>query len=196
MMERNGTDRVKVTKTKMDVRYITRVGILSALAFLIMLVEVPILPPPFDFLKLDFSEAIALFGGVAFGPLAAIFIELIKNLLKFMLNTQTGGIGELANFIVGVAYVVPIALVYRKISSQKGLLLGMLVGSVSMIVIALISNYFIFLPLWGIADAQAKMDFIKNGLLPFNAIKAVAAAIVGYIFFNAFKGILKYLKMD
>lgn len=182
------------TRTKMDVRYITRVGILSAIAFLIMLLEIPILPPPFDFLKIDFSDSVALFGGVALGPLAAVFIELLKNLLNLMLHSTTGGIGELANFIVGVAFVIPSAIIYRKINNQKGLLLGMLVGAFSMLVIALVSNYFIFLPLWGIAEHSQKIAYIKNGLLPFNTIKAVAATIVGYIVFNAFKGLMKYIK--
>lgn len=185
-----------VTKKTMDVRYLTRVGILSALSFLIMLFEFPILPPPFNFLQLDFSDAIALFGGIALGPVAAVFIQLLKNLLNLMLHSSTGGIGELANFIVGVAFVVPAAIIYRRISNQKGLLLGMLVGSISMVVIALISNYLIFLPVWGIQDHSAKIEFIQKALLPFNSIKAVAASIVGYILFNAFKGIMKYLKIS
>lgn len=184
------------TKTNMDIRYLTRVGILSAISFLIMLVEFPILPPPFDFLKLDFSDAVALFGGVALGPLAAVFIQLLKNLLNLMLHSTTGGIGELSNFVVGVALVVPAAIVYRKINNQKGLLLGLLVGAISMVVVALVSNYLVFLPIWGIQEASAKLDFIRNALLPFNVIKAVAASIVAYILFNAFKGVMKYLKIQ
>ncbi len=185
-----------VTKSKMDITYLSRVGILSAISFLIMLIEMPILPPPFNFLKLDLSDAIALFGGVAFGPLAALFIELIKNILHFMLRSSTGGVGEIANFIVGVAFVVPAAVVYRKINNQKGLIFGMILGSLSMVVIALISNYLIFLPLWGIVDPVQKFEFIRDGLLPFNVIKAVAASIVAYIIFNVLQGLMKYLKLS
>lgn len=185
-----------INKTNFNVRFISRIGILSALSFLIMYFEFPVIPPPFDFLKLDFSDAIALFGGVAFGPLASILIELLKNVLNFMFHSTTGGIGEIANFVVGVGFVVPSAIIYRKITNQKGLILGLLLGAATMVVVALISNYLVFLPLWGIADHQAKIEYIKSALLPFNIIKSIAASIVAYILFNAFKGVMKYLKIS
>lgn len=179
------------TTSRRSVRYLTRVGILSALAFLVMLFEFP-LPFFADFLKIDFSDAIALVGGVALGPIAAISIELIKNLLNLVLHSTTGGIGEIANFLVGVALVLPITIVYRKFKTNLSLVLGMVLGALSMVIVASAANYFVLLPLWGVQGAD-RMPMILTMLVPFNLVKAVLESIAAFILFNGVKGIFKYI---
>ncbi len=102
-------------------KYITKVGMLTAIAVLLMFFEIPILPS-FPYLKLDFSDVPALLGGIAMGPIAAVVIELLKNLIHFVLkNDGTGGIGNLANFVIGVALVLPATWYYLKHKSTKGI---------------------------------------------------------------------------
>jgi len=94
---------VKQNSTKV----LTRIAILSAVAFILMLFEFPLPFIPF-FYKMDFSEAAVLIGGFAMGPGAAVVIEALKNLLYFWIHgSMTGGVGEIANFIVGCALCVP-----------------------------------------------------------------------------------------
>lgn len=185
---------MNTTESSRTVRYITRVGIFSTIAFIFMIFEFPILFLFPDFLKMDFSDAIAMIGGIALGPMAAVFIELIKNLLNLILHSTTGGVGELANFLVGVALVLPIAITYRKIPNNKGLILGMLVGSISMVLFGALANYFVFLPLWGIPSAE-RFSMITKLLVPFNLVKAVLVSIFAFGVFNATKGLLRHIKL-
>jgi len=97
---------------KFSLSTLLKITMLSAIAFILMFLElkVPLFP---EFLKIDISDLPALVGAFAFGPLAGVLVELIKNLLH-LLRTSTGGVGELANFLVGIALVIPAAYVYTK----------------------------------------------------------------------------------
>ncbi|NLU53766.1 MAG: ECF transporter S component [Clostridiaceae bacterium] len=187
------------TKTK----YIVKIAILAALATIIMYIEAPIPFMP-AFLKLDFSEIIVLLGAFSLGPVAGILIELIKNLVH-VTSTITGGVGELANFIVGCAFVVPAALIYKKNKCIKTALTGLLVGSVSMVAVATLMNYFVLIPLYieifakeynitaeqslqSIVDLGTKNNkgivdlrtLILYGIIPFNAIKTIVISILTF----------------
>lgn len=175
-------------------RYLVRIGVLSALAFVIMLLEMPI--GFADFLKLDFSDLIAMIGGITMGPLAALLIELVKNLLKAVIITRTGFVGEYANFVVGAAFVVPASFLYHRIKKDKGLIIGLLVGILSLVVVACITNYFIFLPLWGMNYEGAhtdKINLIYTALLPFNFVKGVVISVVTLIAHKGLKPIYRYI---
>ena len=96
------------TTRNTGVRTMVQIAMLAAVATVLMLWEVPM---PFiapSFYKIDLSEVPIMIGAFAMGPLAAAVIELIKILLNFVLNgTTTAGVGELGNFIMGCALVMP-----------------------------------------------------------------------------------------
>jgi riboflavin transporter FmnP len=106
-----------------------------------MLFEFPI---PFiapSFYQLDLSEIVVLIGGFAMGPMAAVIIEGIKIILNFALNgTITAGVGELANFAIGCAFVVPAALIYRRHKSRGSAMVGLAAGTLSLTVVGVLLN--------------------------------------------------------
>ena len=89
-----------------DIRKVAIVGVFSAIAFVLMIFEFP-LPFAPSFYKFDFSDIPALIGGFAAGPLVAVMIEFIKVLLNLLLQGTTSAfVGEIANFVVGAAFVL------------------------------------------------------------------------------------------
>ncbi len=189
---------------KSKAKFIAKVGVLSALASAIMFIETPIpfMPP---FLKLDLSEIIVLLGAFALGPLAGVAIELVKNLVHLPF-TITGGVGEFANFVVGCALVVPAALVYKRNKTMKTAIKGLVIGSLSMVVLALLINYFVMIPLYveifakqfnitaeqsmqniiqmSAEENQGIMDFktlILFGVVPFNIIKVIIVSLLTFV---------------
>lgn len=158
--------------------YMVKVGMLAAIGFAFMYLEIPVLPA-YPFLKLDFSEVPVLIGGFALGPVAAIIIEVLKNIAHFFLKGDgTGGLGNIANIIVGCAFAVPAAWYYLKHKTHKSVFVALIIGTISMILVGILGNYFVFLPLYGIAEHSAKVTFIIGGIIPINAIKAVATSII------------------
>ena len=130
-------------------RRLTIVSLCGALAAVLMLWEIPL---PFlapGFYKLDFSELPALLATFAYGPMSGAAVCLIKNVLHIFMGGTTGGVGELSNFLMGVMYVVPAGLIYQKMKSRKGALVGSLTGCVISSIYCLPHNYFLIYPLFG-----------------------------------------------
>ena len=101
------------------VRFITQVGMLGAIAVILMAFEIP-LPFAPAFYKIDFSEVPALIGCFAMGPVAGAMIELIKIVLHLLISgTSTAGVGDIANFAIGCAFILPAAWIYKAKHSRK-----------------------------------------------------------------------------
>jgi riboflavin transporter FmnP len=101
-----------------------------------------------NFLKLDISDFPALIAGYAYGPMAGIWVCLVKNVIHITMTT-TGGVGELSNFILGVCFVIPSSLIYRIFKkTRKSAFIGAIVGTLFMSVAGVFSNYYIVYPLY------------------------------------------------
>ncbi|MDF2675393.1 MAG: transporter component [Clostridiales bacterium] len=184
-----------------------KVSVLSAMAFILMFLEFP-LPIFPSFLKLDFSDIPALLGAFAMGPIAGILIEFLKNLLNIVVQgSQTGFIGELANFVVGAAFVGTAGSMYRHSKTRKNALISMIAGVLVMSTIASLTNYFIFLPLYetvlhfpisAMVEAGAKIfkgitdfnSFVAYSILPFNLFKGALVAIITFLAYKRLSPIL------
>ena len=90
-------------KTRKHLRMLAGTAILSALSFVLMLLEFPVPFVP-DFLKMDLSDLPALIAAFAYGPISGVLVALIKNLLHLPIGIPvTGGAGELAGLITPIA---------------------------------------------------------------------------------------------
>lgn len=182
----------------MQTKKLTLSAVLAAIAVVIMFLEfaLPFMPP---FLKLDLSDIPALVGGFVMGPIAAVLIQLIKNLVHILL-TQTGGIGEISNFVIGSLYAGIASLIYCRSGKQrKKAVLGLVMGSLAMVIGAMVYNYFISIPIYAqimpmeqIIGLCGKVNplihdsatMILFGFLPFNLFKAVLVSVLAYIFYT------------
>lgn len=137
-----------MSQTTRNTRRIAGVAMLSAVGFLLMFIElsVPIMPA---FVKLDFSELPALLATFAYGPASGVAVCLVKNLLHLLMGGTTGGVGELSNFLLGVAYVLPAGLIYQKMKTRRGALIASLAGCVVCAAYSLPHNYYLVYPLYG-----------------------------------------------
>lgn len=148
-MDTNKKTNVSSKKKKgvTNVRYMAVTAMLSAVAFILMFLDFPI---PFlmpEFVQMDISELPALIGAFSMGPVCGILVCLVKNLLHLMI-TSTGGVGELSNFLLGVAFVLPAGMIYKYKKSRKGALIGSFAGAAFMAVFSVVSNYFLAYPFY------------------------------------------------
>ncbi len=179
------------TKTKSSLLYVAKIGVLSAMATVLMLFEFP-LPIAPSFYELDFSEVAVLIGSFALGPLAGVLIEFIKILINLLINgTDTFFVGELANFLMGCAFVLPAALVYCRKKTLKRAIVGMAVGTLSLVLVGAFCNYFLMIPAY-VHLAGYPMDaIIGMGAAVNPAIKdLLTLIIIAVIPFNLIKGVL------
>ncbi|MCU6686378.1 ECF transporter S component [Dorea acetigenes] len=201
------TDVMTNTKSKFTVRTLAQIGMLSAIAIVLMLFEIP-LPFAPSFYEIDFSEVPVLVGCFAMGPWAGAMIELIKILLNLASNgTMTAGVGEFANFLIGCAFVIPAGIIYRKMHSRKGAIIGMVSGTLIMTILGCFLNAYLLLPAYSKAfelpmDALIGMGTAVNahinGLLtfvvfavaPFNLLKGVLVSLIVFLIYKKISPIL------
>ena len=179
----------------LHVRDMVLIAMLAAVAVVLMLFEFPI---PFlapGFYELDFSEVPVLIGTFAMGPMAGVAIEFLKILLNLLINgTATAYVGEIANFLVGCAYIIPAGLIYQHKKSKKSAWIGMAVGSVVMVVAGCFMNGLVLLPWYAenFFGSAGGMDVILQAGA---AIHPSIGTVTGFVLlcvapFNIFKCIL------
>ena len=194
-------------------RTMVEIAMLSAIAVVLMLFEFPLpfIAPPFY--ELDFSEVPVLIGAFALGPWAGVIIEAIKILLNLVINgTITAFVGEIGNFIIGVAFVLPAALIYKHKKSKKTAMIGLATGGIIMIVASCFINVFILLPAYGKAFGMPVSAFVDMAaaihssinsmagfallcVAPFNLLKVVLVSVITMLLYKHISPILKRKKI-
>lgn len=167
---------------------LVKISILSVISYLIMFIEFPIIFAP-GFLKLDFSDIPAIIGGFALGPVAGIFIELIKNLLHFVTKSDTGGVGEIANFLIGGAFVFISSGIYNLGKNKRNAIIGCLIGTIGMSIVGALANQYLLIPFYANMfpiDAIVQMGTVVNK----NIVDVKSLIYYGVVPFNIFKGIV------
>lgn len=189
------------TKNRTKIRVMAQVGMLSAIALVLMLFEIP-LPFAPSFYEIDFSEVPVLVGCFAMGPLAGATIEFIKIILNFAVNgTMTAGVGEIANFLIGCAFAVPAGLIYKKKHNRTGAIVGMISGTLFMTILGCFLNAYVLLPAYAKAfqmpmDALVGMGTAVNShitsvttlvifaIVPFNLLKGVLVSLIVFLIYK------------
>lgn len=175
------------TKNRIRTRKLAFMAMLAALASALMLLDTPLpfIPPS---LQYDISELPVLIGAFAFGPVSAIAIELVKNLIHLTI-TSTAGVGELANFIAGVLFAGTAGLVYRFMRTRSGAVIAMIGGTLALTAGMAVLNYFFLFDLFMKALGMKMDDFIAFSSLTNSFIKDKETLILwAYVPFNLFKG--------
>lgn len=175
---------------KYGVKAFVTIGMLSSIAFVLMLLNFPI--PPFPkFLMVDFSDIPALIAALIFGPAAGVLVELFKNLLDYILTSSETGIpvGHLSNFVAGILFVLPTYYIYEKLKSKKGMTFALITGTVIMATVMSILNYLIILPAYTLfmgfpaMSGEETRQMIVAGILPFNIVKGILISVVFMLLF-------------
>ena len=133
-------------KSALNARAIAMTAMLSASSFILAFIEIPVSLSPL-FARFDLSDFPALIGAFAFGPLARLLIEFVKNALQY-LSTATAGVRALVNFLIGGIYVFSAGLIYRHHKTKTTAWVSCVVSSVIMGITAATVNYFILLPMF------------------------------------------------
>lgn len=198
-------------------RFAARVAIFGALSTILYVVPVFQLQLPFlpQFMKVHFDEIPAFIAGYAYGPFTALIVILVKTIIKLPMSS-TLCVGEFADFLFSVAFVLPAAFIYKKIRNLKGVWIGFAVSFVTQLVVAIVLNVYAILPFYMQVMSQTSpyydyehilgacaeanplvknldLDYALFIVLPLNLIKNTAVLIVTFF---VYKGIHKALRWE
>ena len=187
---------IATKKKTLSVQYLTRIAVLTALSSILYMISIPIVA----FYSLDLSNLPVLLGAFSMGPVAGLIILGLKSLIG-CLTSSTMYVGELADFIMGAAFMLPAALIYQRNKSRKGALIGMITGTVALILAGCLTNAYLLIPFYMKAFgmpmeaiigmcAQA-LPFVDTELkvilfvtAPFNLLKGVVVSALTLVLYK------------
>lgn len=177
----------KIPKTKM----LVTVGVFSAIAFILQMVGSFIGLKIGGFLEVEFSDVPALVLALAYGPLAGVLIELIKNLLHCAV-TSTGFVGEFANFVITGILCFTAGIIYKYNRTYKGAVISLICATVTMAAAGMAANMFIMLPLYmPNAEPAVMAKLVLGTILPFNIVKGIVLSIITMLLYKRISKIIK-----
>ena len=192
---------------KVNTRNLVLTAVLGAIASVMMMepfsFPIPIMP---SYIKMDFSEVPALIASFSMGPISGAAVCLIKNVINAFFS-KTGCIGELSNFLLGVAFVVPAGYVYKFKKNRTGAVIASITGSVTMALTGVVTNYFIIFPLFSkylmpiesiIGMYQKIMPSVDGMLmcllifnLPFTLVKGLIDSALTFLIYKRISPLIK-----
>ncbi len=189
---------------RIDVRKLVFTALMAAVSYLLANLDfnIPIMP---FFIKFDFSDAPAILAALTMGPVSGIFVCLIKNAIGCF-TSSTACIGELSNFILGAALVIPTGIISHKQKQFSRAVIGCIVGVVTMTLLGgFVSNYFLIYPLYSnigmpieaiVSEYQKinpNVDTLAECLLifnvPFTFVKGLIAATFSVLLYKRLRPI-------
>ncbi len=189
-----------VNKPLLSAAVMTRIAILAAAASILFLLEIPVVA----FYKLDLSNIPVMLGAFSMGTVPGLIILGLKSLIG-LLHSSSAGVGELADFIMGAALLIPASLIYHRNKTRKNALAGMVLGTLCTAVVGVLVNKFIMLPFYmgafhmdmeGIlafakvsgVDTEWKLLLMITG--PFNLLKGAVLSAVTFLIYKPLSPIL------
>ena len=189
-------------------RRVSLIGICSALATVLHILDFPLIFLAPEFYKLDFSEVPVLLCGFYLGPSATVACEGLKILLKLVFKgTSTAFVGDFANFAVGCSLVLPATILYHLRKIRSGAILGLAVGSAVLTVFGSAFNAIYLLPkfaeLYGIpletiismgtiihSSVTDISTFVLLCVAPLNLVKGIAVSVLTLLLYKRVEKVL------
>lgn len=172
---------------RMDTKKLVVLAMLTAIAYLTVFVfRIPVVM----FLKYEPKDVIITIGGFMFGPLASMIMSAIVSLVEMVTISGTGPIGALMNFLSTVSFACTAAIVYKKVHTISGAVIGMVTGSVLMIGIMLAWNYLIT-PIYMGTPREVVAGMLVPVFLPFNLLKAVLNSAITMLLYKPLSTVMR-----
>lgn len=207
--ERSAFSMNRFTREK-SIFYITSVSCLASISIIAMYFEFPISFLFPSFYKFDFSTYPVIVGTFAMGPVAGISIQLIKDLIHMLISNNSMGVGQLADFLVSLTYILPAGLIYKKYHTKKGAIAATTISTVIASISGAVLNYVLLIPLFALVFNAPIEAFIQQGTaifkyitdlktfvifatLPFNVLKFGVVSILTILTYKRISPLFKFI---
>ncbi len=137
----------EVLKNYFTATRVSYMAVFTALAFILRLpvFEFPLFPAV-TFLKVDFSGVFALIAGFSLGPVAGVTVSVLKELIYALSFTQTVGVGEIANILIMLPYILIPSIIYKKRKGIKSVIISLAIGCIAQVIFSVPVNYLLTFP--------------------------------------------------
>ena len=192
---------------------IAQVSVFSALSIILYLVPGLKFPLPFLFpswLEIQFSDMPALLAGFMMGPMQGVTVIVVKTLLKLPF-TNTALVGELADLLCGITFVLVSSFIYKYKRTIKGAILALVMGCIATTITSIFANYYILVPffieamgwsailgLFNVLFPQATQStfylyYIFFSVIPFNLLRSIVCSLITFLLYKRLQRFFNYV---
>ncbi len=191
-------------ENKLNTKQMTMIGIMSSITVILyyfVKFNLPFFPP---WLDIQVSEIPALITAFAYGPQAGCLVILVRCIIKLP-ATQTAGVGELADLVLGIVLVLISSIIYHRKKSIKTALIGLSLGVLVSTIMAMLVNWLLLIPAYisiagfpiealvGMMDSYIPYTVTENnfmityvfvGVLPFNIFRYIIVVALTFLLYK------------
>ena len=178
---------------KMSAKYIALSAMFIAVAY-ILVPLFKVVPNVAGFLSYEPKDAVIVIAGFIMGPMASFLISVIVSLIEMLTVSTTGPYGLLMNIVSTCSFALPAAVIYKRLHSRKGAVIGLVCGVAIMAACMLIWNYTVT-PFYMGVDRAVVAGMLASVFLPFNLIKGGLNAALAMIIYKPVVNALRRTKL-
>ena len=168
-----------ITNTKK----VTLLGMLAAIAYVVIFLCHFLIPPVAGFLTLDVKDTIIAISGFIFGPLSAALVAIVVAAVEMVTISATGLIGLVMNILSSCCFACVAAFIYKRKHTLKGAITGLIVGCLAATAVMLLWTVLIT-PLYLNQPREAVIGMLIPTLLPFNLGKYILNAAITMLIYK------------
>lgn len=158
----------------------TTYAMLCALAYVTVVVgRVPVVL----FLKYDPKDIVITLGGLIWEPMTSFIVSVVVSIIEMFTISENGILGCIMNIISTCSFACTASVIYKKRRTLSGAVIGLLMGSVMMIVVIMLWNYMIA-PIYMGYPREAVAKLLLPAFLPFNMLKAGLNAAFTFLLYK------------
>ena len=147
---------------------ITTTAMLCAIAYVVVVIgRIPVVL----FLKYDPKDIIITLGGLIWGPMTSFIVSVIVSLIEMVTISENGVLGCIMNIVSTCSFACTASVIYKKKRTLSGAVIGLVTGSLMMVLVMLLWNYLIT-PIYMGYPREAVAKLLVPAFLPFNLLKA------------------------
>ena len=168
-------------------RQLATMALMLAIGLILSFIEFPLLPGT-EFLKFDASYVPAVMIGFSYGPGAGCVVSVLVAAIHALFSGNLWG--GLMNAVIALAYILPAIIAYRLNRNTTSIIIGLVIGSIAQIVVALLMNILIT-PIYTGMPLPAVMGLLVFPILPFNILKALINSVLAFVLQRSLRGFLE-----
>lgn len=169
-----------------NTRQLVTMALMCAIASLFSFVQIPLIPGV-SFLTYDPSLMPAMVCGFAFGPGAGIAVGSIAAVIHGLILGEW--VGSLMNIFATAFFVLPAALLYKRMHTLKGAIVGLVISVITATAGAILVN--LTIGVWFYyGSADVIIPLILPALLPFNLVKTILNALLTLVVYKAVSNLI------
>lgn len=182
-------------KKSNEILRMTQMGVLTAVAIvLVALLRIPLIPTA-QFLVYDMADVPILIGTLMLGTVPGLIILFMVSVIQMLLFSGDGWIGLVMHLVASGVLVVLVGQFYKRRRKMRDAIVGMVLGVLAWTAVMIPMNLILTVEFLG-TPRQVVLDMLIPAIIPFNLLKGGINCVIAGLLYQALTPFLRKNKQS